>query len=459
MVIAIIQARMGSTRFPGKTLKIIEGKTLLEHLVSRVKRAKTLDKIVVATTDKPEDKAIADAAKKLGVKFFRGSEEDVLNRYYQTAKIFGASIIVRITGDCPLIDPEVIDEVVGFYLKNKNQVDYASNTSPPTFPDGMDTEIFSFKTLERAWREATLKSEREHVTPYIYNHPEIFRTKNVKHKKDVSALRLAVDNPEDLALMRKIFRVLCKQNKYFTLEDILKFLDKNPDLILINKNIKRNEGYEKSLKDDKIKKATINSLLIAIPGGWIKKGADGLWHSTGFDDLKEHPGAPGSILRVEAGAVLFKENPTSSIVVLGGKGQLSHVPDVKPLAEIMKRELIVLGVPKEKILEEAESSKTYGQLKALMEIVERIFPEEIVIISNRYHLPRIEAMVEYAPVIKDTAKKFKIKFASAEDILLESNSKIWGEVLKAIYGSAEIKELVKKEKSSARQVCEGQYRY
>jgi len=202
-----------------------------------------------------------------------------------------------------------------------------------------------------------------------------------------------------------------------------------------------------------------NPLLIAIPGGWVKKGADGLWHSTGFDDLKNHFGAPGSILRVEAGAVLFKKNPNSFIAALGGKGQLSNVPGARPVAEIMKRELAGLGVPEEKILEETESGTTYEQLKALMKTTERISPEEVVIVSNRYHLPRMEAMVKYAPVLKDAAKKFKIKFASAEDVLAKSDPKAWKKILKAVYDSAEIKELAAKEESGARQIRESKYRY
>ncbi|MDO8676930.1 MAG: glycosyltransferase family protein [Candidatus Azambacteria bacterium] len=258
MTIAIIQARMGSTRLPGKVLKIVEGlpdrragKTLLEHLILRVLRAKTLDKIVVATTENPEDEAVASEAAKLGVDVFCGSEEDVLDRYYQAAKKYGADIVVRLTGDCPLMDPAIIDEVVGFYQKNKDKYDYVSNVRPPTYPDGMDVEVFSFAVLEKAWKEAKLTSEREHVTAYIGNHPEIFKIGNIEYKKDVSNIRLTVDNPEDLILVEKIFIALNKKNGNFGLEDILDVLDKNPEIAKINQTIKRNEGYEKSLKNDK----------------------------------------------------------------------------------------------------------------------------------------------------------------------------------------------------------------
>ena len=254
MVIAIIvQARMASTRLPGKVLKKIFGKTLLEHLISRLKKVKSADKIIVATTTKQRDGKIVKAAKKLGVDFFRGSEEDVLDRTYQAAKIrrlADGDAIVRVTSDCPIIDPAIVDKVINFYKRNKNKFDYVSNTYPPTFPDGMDTEVFSFKALERAWKNASLLSEREHVTAYIYKHTEIFRIGNVRSTKDNSHLRLTVDEPNDLILVRKIFGALYKKNKYFTLRDILSFLKRNPKSISINQHIKRNEGYLTSLKED-----------------------------------------------------------------------------------------------------------------------------------------------------------------------------------------------------------------
>lgn len=252
MVTAIIQARTGSTRLPGKILKKVLGKTMLELMVERVKRAEIIDKIVIATTDKPEDKKIADLAKKLGLDFYRGSENDLLDRYYQTAKKFDIDTIVRISSDCPLIDPKIIDRVVGFYLKNKKNCDYVSNTDPPTYPDGMDTDVFSFKALEETWQKADLLSEREHMTQYIRNHPEKFRKKNVsRNGKDLSRLRLTLDNPEDFILIKKIFTALYPKNKYFSLADILEFLEKNPKLVLLNSHIERNEGLLKSLTNDK----------------------------------------------------------------------------------------------------------------------------------------------------------------------------------------------------------------
>lgn len=251
MVIAVIQARLGSSRLPGKVLKEILGKPMLELMVDRLKQSRTIDKIIIATTDRPEDKKIVDFGKKIGIDVFRGSENDVLDRYFQAVKNLGAETIVRITGDCPLMDPEILDSVVGFYQKNKKEFDYASNVRPPTFPDGMDVEVFSFEALEKVWHLAKLPSEREHVTAYIANHPEIFRIGNISSKKDLSDIRLTVDNEEDFILIKEIFQLLYKDNKNFNLKDILNLFESRPELLLINRHIERNEGYLKSLKKDK----------------------------------------------------------------------------------------------------------------------------------------------------------------------------------------------------------------
>lgn len=252
MATAIIQARMGSTRLPGKVLKKVLGKAMLEHQIERVKRSKTIDQIILATTSKSEDKQIVRLGKRLKVKVFAGSENDVLDRYYRAAVKFGVNgNIVRLTGDCPLMDPEIIDAVVNFYLKNKKNCQYANNVDPPTFPDGMDVEVFSFEALKTAWQNADLLSEREHVTPYIRNHPEKFKVKNFQSRKNLSRHRLVLDNKEDFILIKRIFTSLYPRNKNFTLRDILEFLKRNPKLALVNAYIQRNEGLLKSLRTDR----------------------------------------------------------------------------------------------------------------------------------------------------------------------------------------------------------------
>ncbi len=250
MIVAIIQARMGSTRLPGKVMKKVQGKTLLEHLILRVKRAYGIDKIIVATTISKKDSPIARLAVSLGVGVYRGSVDDVLDRYYQAAKEAHAKTVIRLTGDCPLMDPKVIDRVVSFYKKNRRRYNYVSNIRPPTFPDGMDVEVFSFNVLERMWREAALPSEREHVTAYIGNHPDSFRVGNVLAEKDLSKLRLTVDTKDDLSLVRAVVKGLSGKKNYPDVQDIAAFLKQHPELTGHNRHIGRNEGYAKSVRED-----------------------------------------------------------------------------------------------------------------------------------------------------------------------------------------------------------------
>lgn len=241
---------MGSTRLPGKIIKKVCGSTLLEHEILRVKKSKLIDQVVIATTNKSQDDIVEELVKKIGVKIFRGSENDVLDRYYQAAKKFKATCVVRLTGDCPLIDPEVIDKVVKYYLDNKTIFDYVSNVRPATYPDGMDTEIFTFQVLEKSWRQAKLASEREHVTAYIAKNNGIFRVGNVESNNDYSEIRLTIDEPQDWQLIEKIFIKLYPEKQDFNLNDILNLLKNNPSYVEINKNIIRNEGYIKSLAKD-----------------------------------------------------------------------------------------------------------------------------------------------------------------------------------------------------------------
>lgn len=251
MLGAIIQARVNSSRLPKKVLKLVLGKTAIERQIERVKKSVFIQKIILAIPEGRQDNILEKAGKRLGVEVFRGSEKDVLERFYFAAKNFSLKDIVRLTGDCPLFDWKIADEVIDFYLKNK--FDYVSNVHPPTFPDGLDVEVFSFETLEKVFQNASLKSEREHVTPYIANHPELFKTGNlIRNGNDLSFLRLTLDEPKDLILIRKIYSELYGKKKYFTLDDILKVFKEKSEFIKINQSIKRNEGLLKSLKEDNI---------------------------------------------------------------------------------------------------------------------------------------------------------------------------------------------------------------
>lgn len=244
--VAVIQARMGSTRLPGKVLEDVAGEPMLARVVERARGARTLDRVVVATTTAPADDAVAAFCAERGYDIFRGSEDDVLERYHGAAVAFGARTVVRLTADCPLLDPGVIDEVVSVY--HAGGYDYVANILECTFPDGLDTEVFSREALGRARGEARLRSEREHVTPYIRNHPELFRHRNVRGDEDWSALRWTVDEPRDLAFVRAVYERM--RDREFTWRDVLELVRAEPELGQVNAGIERNEGYRRSLERD-----------------------------------------------------------------------------------------------------------------------------------------------------------------------------------------------------------------
>jgi spore coat polysaccharide biosynthesis protein SpsF len=245
--VAIIQARMTSTRLPGKIMAEVAGKPLLYHVVNRARRAQTPDLVAIATTDRPTDDGVEEFSQAAGIPVFRGSEQDVLDRYYGAAQQFAAEVIVRLTSDCPLLDPAVIDKTVRAF--QAGAYDYASNTLEPTFPDGLDTEVFSQAALEKAWREARLPSEREHVTSYIWKRPALFRLRSVKNEEDLSHLRWTVDEAEDLEFVRRVYTAL-GAGSAFGMAEVLALLQEDLELSDINARFGRNEGYQKSLLAD-----------------------------------------------------------------------------------------------------------------------------------------------------------------------------------------------------------------
>jgi len=254
MIAAIIQARTGSKRLPGKVLLDLGGKPVLWHVVNRVLHSKKIDHVIVATTTLDEDNRIEEFCRKEGISFYRGSSDDVLSRYYNAAqdirfKEGQLNFIVRITADCPFIDPEIIDIVVETMITSN--YDYVSNGLPPTYPDGLDVEIFTFNALKEAYTHARLLSEREHVTPYIIKN-DSFRKLNVSNDKDLSHLRWTLDEPEDYQFIQKVCNCLFKENPLFHMQDILNLLSKHPELEKINKKFQRNEGYKKSLEHDEL---------------------------------------------------------------------------------------------------------------------------------------------------------------------------------------------------------------
>ena len=235
-VVAIIQARMGSTRLPGKVLKDLCGETVLARVVNRTRRAMLLQEVVVATSVQPADDAIVQECGRLSVACFRGAEADVLDRYYRAAEKFSADAIVRITSDCPLIDPEVSDKTIRAFLEQ--HPDYASNVLERRCPRGLDTEVMTFAALESARREARDPYQREHVTPFLYQHPERFRLLSVTGDRDYSHYRWTLDTREDLEFLRAVYARRAEASD-LAWQDVLRILEGEPDLAAINEHVKQ----------------------------------------------------------------------------------------------------------------------------------------------------------------------------------------------------------------------------
>ncbi len=246
-MLALIQARLGSTRLPRKVLFDLEGQTVLEHVIERVKRSKLISEVMVVTTINKEDIEIVKLCALKKIRVFCGSEDDVLDRYYQAAKLIKPKNIVRITSDCPLIDPKVIDTLLNKF--KKENVDFANQQN---YPKGLDTAVFSFKALKKSWEEAMLPFDKEHVTSYIRTHPDKFKIISNKSKVNYINKRWPLDTPEDYNFIKIIFKNVFIKNPCFGMKDVLNFLEKNQEVEKINHHLTRNEGYLKFLHKDEI---------------------------------------------------------------------------------------------------------------------------------------------------------------------------------------------------------------
>jgi len=249
-IVAITQARCGSTRLPNKVLKTVKGETLLAIHLNRILKSKKIDQLVVATTTEPADDAIEEVAKSMGLPYYRGSVSNVLDRYYQAAKSHHPDWVVRLTSDCPLIDAGLIDKIIDKAIEL--DVDYCSNTLNPTYPDGMDAEVFKYSALERAWHEAQLNSEKEHVTPYIhknssFHHKNLFTSYNYANDVNYERVRLTVDEQADFEVISHLINNLGLDKNWKIYAD---YYLEDKTINELNGNITRNEGYAASLKKD-----------------------------------------------------------------------------------------------------------------------------------------------------------------------------------------------------------------
>lgn len=251
MIYAIIQARMGSTRLPGKVMMDLCGIPVIEHVVNRLEKSNLIDKIIIATSTDSNNQPIIDFCKSNQIAYFVGNEDDVLDRYYKAAidnNLKDDDIIIRITSDCPLIDPFVVDKVIEEHILNNN--DYTTNVLDCTYPDGLDCEVFNFSALKDTWINANLSSQREHVTLYIRDNPDRFKLGNVKNEIDLSDLRWTLDEKEDFIFINEVYKNLFRKDSFFTMNDIVELLNDKPELLEINSEFIRNEGLIKSLNED-----------------------------------------------------------------------------------------------------------------------------------------------------------------------------------------------------------------
>lgn len=246
--VVIIQARMSSSRLPGKVLKSIVGKPILGNIVERLSWVPAINKIVVATSDEITDQPIYEFCRQNNISCYRGSLNDVLDRFYQAAREYRADTVIRITGDCPCVDPELVTQLINLF--RQDNYDYACIATGAgaifdkrRFPNGLDAECFRFESLEKAWRETTEAADREHVTPYIWRNKDIFKCGSLKPDKDYSNIRLSVDHREDFELVTEIFEALYNKEKPFLMKDIIDFLQVKPHLLTLNQSFIGKEGY------------------------------------------------------------------------------------------------------------------------------------------------------------------------------------------------------------------------
>ena len=248
-VIGILQARVSSTRLPGKVIKPLLGKPMILQQINRLKRCRKLEKIIVATSCDPSDDRLVSVLENNKIDVYRGSLDNVLDRFCNAAALYMPEHVVRLTADCPLADPLVIDKVIEAHLQQGN--DYTANCVKATYPDGLDVEVMSYRALKEAKENAKLPSELEHVTPYIRNHPQRYKIGNVRNNCDLSAMRWTVDEPEDFEFVETVYNRLYSILPYFVMKDILDLLEKEPELKDINSEFKRNSGMNNSLNKDK----------------------------------------------------------------------------------------------------------------------------------------------------------------------------------------------------------------
>ena len=435
----IIQARMSSTRLPGKVLKKLARRTVLWHVVERCTHSKEADKIIIATSTDKSDDAISNFCASRHIPVFRGSLHNVLKRYYTCAKKFGITTIVRITSDCPLIDPHIIDAAIR--LHRKSRADYVGNNLHRIFPRGLDVEVFSSNILTQAMRSARDNYAKEHVTPYIIQHgktraytvPPAYR----------GNFRLTLDEPNDYTLLKFIYNKFYKSPRIIDAAQVIGYLKKHPKIAKMNSAV-----------------AQKNTAAIAVLGGaLVKDRRTGTWRTSTLQDKGDKFGVQNDRLRVIAASYLAKKYPNDVIIVSGGKGQLKNVPQAPTLAHVIKHELMRQGIAEGRIIEEDKSGTTYEQLLELKNIMTKLELKKVKIVSNQWHLPRIRAIIIHRSELNKMSKISHLALIPAEKILLQINRKKWQPIIKEAHSSARMKTRIRLEQKGIRDIKAGSYKF
>ena len=485
-VLAIIQARLGSTRLPGKVLLPLGQKTVLENVYDRVLSAKEIDQVIVATTIKSGDDRLAEFCKEKGIETFRGSENDLLDRYYQTAKKYGTEHIVRITADCPLIDPGIIHRAVIEHLDKKNDFTCTAFLNSETFPDGEDVDVFTFAALEEAWKNAKIPYQREHVTQYFTANTDKFKISNIEYKENLSSLRWTLDESSDYEFIKAIYKGLDKEGKIFGMKEILRYLSDHPELEKINHQIIRNEGLKKSLSQDKKVFSKINiyenilseggedrslpEAIFILSGGTEYNKSQG-YHSPSYTEVDFTGLVSGGKYRVIAAAEIAKYFDKIKLVTTGKlvtHGQINK-KNFPSDARVMADELLSLGVQKNRIILEEDSTSTSGELLEMIKLAWHKGWKRVSVLSSGWHIPRIKLMYDQLEkiegacdrseikIIKAFKNKSEVRFISAEEVI-ENKSDYYKKLVGKFLKSDDLKKRLALEQKGICDILAGKYK-
>lgn len=441
----IVQARMASTRLPGKVMEKLGEWTVLEHVLTRCAMIPDADMVICAVPDAASSEPLERVVRTCGARLFRGSETDVLARYLGAAQANRANTVMRVTSDCPLIDPDICGAVLR--LREREAADYAANNMPSSFPHGLDCEAFTVEALAESAAATAEPYDREHVTPWLRRAAHLKRCNLASHDSTLAEHRWTLDYPEDLAFFRAIFERLPFAHSA-RMRDLLDTIDRYPELVALNRHRADHKRVLFPPEPD----------AIVVLAGGIKRIAERRWVSTDLTEEDDRQGAPGAKLRIYAATILAERFPGAIIVASGGKGN-----DVPPdadrkrplLAEVLRDELVASGVAAARIILEDKANTTYQQLMELQQASRKQGWKRLVIVTNRWHLARVEAMLQLR--FTSLMEHVDVKLVSAEEVLIETQPGRWQALLAEAYDKDFLKNRMEREARGVEQIYSGTY--